>query len=1305
MILIRPGHLAALFLLFLSPLNAAETAGNHRRGKALFAQRGCAACHAVDGKTASLGPDLSNPEDDKPLTREQLLEAIREPSRKIRKGFESFAVILVSGKVETGRITKESKESITLVQPTQTQELKEQLISRNDIDEIVPQNVSVMPKGLLKDLRDSQVNDLFAYLETVIDPNFEEPPAPTIPAKLPGIIQEPQESDAGFLSPEESMKRIQLAPGYKLELVAAEPMIEEPVLCVWDGNARMYVAEMRTYMQDIDGTDEDLPRSRVSMLEDTNGDGRMDKVSRFVDNLVLPRMILPLDDRIIINETYTEDYYSYRDTDGDGIADEKTLLYGGGKAGGNLEHQNSAMLWGTDNWIYTARTGSQRHRFVGGTWKSERIYGDNGQWGLAMDNVGRLFLSAAGGEKPAYGFQQHPLYGKLELPGDREPNFEAVYPIVKMVDVQGGLGRVDNERGGLNRFTGCAGQSIYRGDRMPQDFQGDYIVPEPVGRLVRRAKVTVMDGKYVLSNAYEDSEFIASTDKNFRPLWSATGPDGCLYIVDMYRGIIQEGNWTREGSYLRDVIIREGLDKNIGRGRIYRVVHETTERETPPKMLEQSSNHLVAQLSHSNGWRRDTAQKLIVLRGDTSVIPQLKQLAATGESALGRMHALWTLDGLKGMDSNAIDGKVIATAVQDVDTKVRVTGIRISEPLLAETPALVQTIGLAGYQSDDATVAVQAINSLRFAKSKAARKHINDIASVYPGSDIVMASSQLSLNYREGGGGPTFTNFSEDMLKKMQKGYQAYTMVCIRCHGPDGNGAISSDGLQLAPPLAKSPRLLGPPDLTARILLHGLTGPIDGRKYPGVMESMKRQDDEWIAAALTFARNSFGNSAPVVNASDVAHVRSATADRTKPYTIEDFAAYQSIPQTTLQTWAYASSGSHPERAVDGDVSTRFDTAGYQTPGQWFQFDMGEEYELTGLTLDTTGSDNDFPRGYEVRFSDDGESWKEPIASGSGSGKITTISLAPGSIGRFVCIIQTGEKQGNYWSIHELTVHGRPMSGPGLEPIIDTADSAPPPGRLLYDASCLQCHGRTGAGRRDSKLQELARPIDKRSNIVRNLDAFIRVGLRGMTSEEQTCPAQSCTETPDAAETAALLSYIRQSFQQGLSAISPKQVQSVIEKLPSKRTPFTKNLLDDFLPIGVNAMSKWQFTASHNAGDTKNAIDGNPSSRYSTGASMKPGMWFAFDMGERVHLRSIVLDSSRSSGDYPRGYAVYVTNDPEHWGEPILTGKGTSAITELPLPEGTSGQHVKIEQTGEFNLYWSIHELSVYGISEEPPVSE
>ena len=153
-----------------------------------------------------------------------------------------------------------------------------------------------------------------------------------------------------MLSPEDALKSFVVAEGYRMELVAFEPMIEEPVALAWDGNGRMYVAEMRTYMQDIDGRDQFRPISRVVRMEDTNGDGRMDKHSVFVDKLVLPRMILPLEKAVIIRETNTLDLWAYTDHDGDGVADEKKLWHKGGGRGGNLEHQPSGLLWNIDNW-------------------------------------------------------------------------------------------------------------------------------------------------------------------------------------------------------------------------------------------------------------------------------------------------------------------------------------------------------------------------------------------------------------------------------------------------------------------------------------------------------------------------------------------------------------------------------------------------------------------------------------------------------------------------------------------------------------------------------------------------------------------------------------------------------------------------------------------------------------------------------------------------------------------------------------------------------------------------------------------
>ena len=166
----------------------------------------------------------------------------------------------------------------------------------------------------------------------------EFPPQPPVPA----------------LSPAEQLKKFQLPPGYKLELVLSEPDIKEPVVAVFDGNGRMFVAEMRTYMQDINGTGEITNKSRVSLHWSSKGDGKFDKHTVFADKLVLPRMILPLGPgELLINETDTQDIYLWRDKDGDGVADEKKLWYAGGPRGGNMEHQQSGLIWATDNWLYT----------------------------------------------------------------------------------------------------------------------------------------------------------------------------------------------------------------------------------------------------------------------------------------------------------------------------------------------------------------------------------------------------------------------------------------------------------------------------------------------------------------------------------------------------------------------------------------------------------------------------------------------------------------------------------------------------------------------------------------------------------------------------------------------------------------------------------------------------------------------------------------------------------------------------------------------------------------------------------------
>src|SRR3982751_1483269 len=218
------------------------------------------------------------------------------------------------------------------------------------------------------------------------------------------------------LTPEESLKTFRIPKGYHMELVASEPMIKEPVAIAWDGNARMYVAQMETYMQDVNATGEQDSISRIMLLEDTNGDGKMDKSSVFIDKLRLPRMILCVGKELLVNQTNTYTINAYKDTNGDGVADQKRVVYQSDAIDTkNLEHQRSGLDWNIDNWIYVT-VDPVRFRYKNGMLQADSLEsGSNGQWGLTHDNYGRLFFSRGGAENAGSGFQINPVYGQLEF--------------------------------------------------------------------------------------------------------------------------------------------------------------------------------------------------------------------------------------------------------------------------------------------------------------------------------------------------------------------------------------------------------------------------------------------------------------------------------------------------------------------------------------------------------------------------------------------------------------------------------------------------------------------------------------------------------------------------------------------------------------------------------------------------------------------------------------------------------------------------------------------------------------------------
>ena len=827
----------------------------------------------------------------------------------------------------------------------------------------------------------------------------------------------PPQPPVPMLSPTEQLKKFQLPPGYKLELVLAEPDIKEPVVAVFDGNGRMFVAEMRTYMQDIDATGEHEKTSRVSLHWSSKGDGKFDKHTVFADKLLLPRMILPLGPgELLINETDTQDIYLWRDTNGDGVADEKKLWYAGGPRGGNMEHQQSGLIWTMDNWLYMTYN-AWRLRWTPGTnVLKEPTPGNGGQWGLTQDDHGKPWYVNAGGERGPLNFQTHILYGAFNIKNQFSSDYMEVWPAIGLADVQGGANRFRPEDKTLNHFTATCGAEVFRGDRLPADLRGDLLFSEPVGRLIRRTKADVKDGLTYLRNAHEKSEFIRSTDPNFRVVNMNTAPDGTLYLVDMYRGIIQEGNWTKEGSYLRKAIKQYSLDKNIAHGRIWRLVHKDFTPGPQPKMHGETSAQLVAHLEHPNGWWRDTAQKLLVLRQDKSIAPALAKMAQESRNYLARTHAFWTLEGL-----GAADAKLVRERMKDAHPQVRAAAIRVSESLIKAGDKSFEkdVVKLVNDKAPD--VAIQALLTAKLLNFPDKKTLIQKSAL---GTNAPMGMRELAMQMLAPprSWGKEFTSAEKKLL---EKGDGIFKELCFACHNPDGRGAPvdGKPGVTKAPPLTGSRTVTGHKDGIILVLLKGLAGPVSGKTYEAQMVPMESNDDEWIAAIASYARNSFGNKASMVTPPDVARVRAAAKARTEPWTVDELRnALPQAPLTNRRQWKMTAS-QNPAKvsaAVDGAPGSRWDTGKFQVPGMWFQIELPQETPIGGLLFDTSGSGNDYPRGYIVELSGDGRKWNPPIASGKGTNAVTEIQF-PTAKARFIRITQTGAAKGNYWSIHELDV--------------------------------------------------------------------------------------------------------------------------------------------------------------------------------------------------------------------------------------------------------------------------------------------
>jgi mono/diheme cytochrome c family protein/glucose/arabinose dehydrogenase len=819
------------------------------------------------------------------------------------------------------------------------------------------------------------------------------------PAAEPGRTNNrgPEEPELKFklpppapLTPEQALKALKLPPGFKAELVASEPMIETPVAISFDDQGRVYVCEMRGYMHDVEAKGEDQPLGRISRLEDTDGDGKMDKATVFVDKLVMPRGVMAMGDGAVVGVPPNLIYY--RDTNGDGVADQQeTISDSYGKAGGQPEHMANTPIWAMDNWIWVSNF-TQRFRYQGGKFVTDNAPGARGQWGLTQDDFGRLFFNYNSDLLrtdlfPGQYYARNPNVATKTALNFKVLQSQATWPSVPTPGVNRGY--QDNQLrpdGTLATATATCGATIYRGDLFPAEFQGNAFIPEPSGLLVKRVVLSEGAGEVSAKNAYEGSEFLTSSDERFRPVNTATGPDGALYIVDMARGVIQHRFFLTH--YLIANIKDRKLETPLGLGRIFRIVPDGTKPATVK--LPKESVAIVPLLGHANGAVRDAAQRVLVERADASVTDALKKLTAEGPTPLARLHALWTLEGLGALP---LAPDVVLGRLADPDPKVRATAIRLADRTLVlelvklvndPSPevrlqlafslsaqpgpeveqALVTLLNTGGSKLLGEAVAtglrgreLEFIETLL--KNPATKAEAIDQSGVLPllagcvvkdrrasrvarlielvaaepagsprqlellaamagpaqkkgapapklfylesappalaallSADNAKAKSYVAaLDKRLAWPGkpgvpppPKIVPLTADEQVLFEKGKTVYNSLCIACHQA---GGVGLDGL--APPLLDSEWILGKPDIAARIILHGIGGPIDvgGTTWRLEMPPLPQLTDEDIASVLTYARREWEHNASPVKPADVAKVRAQHKDRTRSWTAEE----------------------------------------------------------------------------------------------------------------------------------------------------------------------------------------------------------------------------------------------------------------------------------------------------------------------------------------------------------------------------------------------------------------------------------
>ncbi len=561
-----------------------------------------------------------------------------------------------------------------------------------------------------------------------------------------------------------SLGAFHIRPGFTVELIAAEPLVVDPVAFDWGTDGTLWVVEMRDYPL---GRDVETGLGGcIRRLEDTDSDGRYDRSTLFLQGLTFPNGVMTWRDGVLV--TSAPEIFYAEDSDGDGQADRREVLFAGfGEV--NPQHRVNGLRWGLDNWIYCASgdfaprrdrpsdVAALRAASAGPSLGATRdvqglILGGAGircvKTGATVDirNRDLRFRPASGVLDPQSGQSQYgrerddwgnwfgcnhatPIWHytladhylrrnpHVAGPSPRTEPRRTAPPRTFAIGTDSRSSGTRRSSSG-NAFTSACSVVPYRDELFGADFSTSWFVCEPVHNLVHREILTPSGVTFASRRAIDetDSEFLASRDKMFTPVMARTGPDGALWIADMYRDVLEHPHWLPRG-WEKTTDVRAGDDK----GRIYRIFPTAEPPRAVPRLDQLDTDALVGALDSPSGWQRDKVQQLLIERDDASAVPLLRALAHESSRAVCRLQALCSLDGMGSLDPDLIQG-----AMNDVHPEVRRHGVRLSETLLEDFPEL--QVGLAELARDrSAVVRLQVACSLGAATTQRAAQALGEL--------------------------------------------------------------------------------------------------------------------------------------------------------------------------------------------------------------------------------------------------------------------------------------------------------------------------------------------------------------------------------------------------------------------------------------------------------------------------------------------------------------------------------------------------------------------------------------------------